>query len=67
MATKIDAPDKEKEKALNVVLTQLEHTFGKGTIMRLGDATRMQVATISSGALTLGPGARGGTAQGTGD
>lgn len=42
-----------KQKALNMVLNQIEKTFGKGTIMRLGDATRMRVETISSGALTL--------------
>ena len=32
-----------KQKALNMVLNQIEKTFGKGTIMRLGDATRMRV------------------------
>ena len=32
-----------KEKALNMVLSQIERTFGKGTIMRLGDASRMKV------------------------
>ena len=42
-----------KQKALNMVLTQIERTFGKGTIMRLGDATRMRVETIPTGALTL--------------
>jgi recombination protein RecA len=42
-----------KQKALNLVLNQIERQFGKGAIMRLGDATRMKVETISSGALTL--------------
>ena len=41
-----------KQKALNLVLNQIERTFGKGAIMRLGDATRMRVETIPSGALT---------------
>ncbi|MEO1378255.1 MAG: recombinase RecA [Cyanobacteria bacterium J06635_10] len=53
-----------KEKALNMVLNQIERTFGKGTIMRLGDATRMRVETISSGALTLDLALGGGLPKG---
>ena len=45
----------EKDKALNLVLGQIERNFGKGSIMRLGDASRMRVETISTGALTLDP------------
>jgi recombination protein RecA len=55
-----------KQKALNMVLNQIERTFGKGTIMRLGDATRMQVETISSGALTLDLALGGGLPKGRG-
>ncbi|WP_299493481.1 recombinase RecA [Acaryochloris sp. IP29b_bin.137] len=62
------APDRptnsEKEKALGVVLNQIERTFGKGSIMRLGDATRMKVETISSGALTLDLALGGGLPKG---
>ena len=47
MATSVS----EKDKALSVVLGQLEKSFGKGAIMRLGDAAQMKVETISSGAL----------------
>ncbi|MBE9178268.1 recombinase RecA [Oculatella sp. LEGE 06141] len=54
----------EKEKALNLVLTQIDRTFGKGTIMRLGDASRMKVETISSGALTLDLALGGGLPKG---
>ena len=43
----------ERDKALNLVLGQIERNFGKGSIMRLGDASRMRVETISTGALTL--------------
>jgi len=44
----------EKQKALEIALTQIEKQFGKGSIMRLGqDASRMNVATISTGALAL--------------
>ena len=53
-----------KQKALNMVLSQIERTFGKGTIMRLGDATRMRVETISSGALTLDLALGGGLPKG---
>lgn len=53
-----------KQKALNMVLNQIEKTFGKGTIMRLGDATRMKVETISSGALTLDLALGGGLPKG---
>ena len=53
-----------KQKALNMVLTQIERSFGKGAIMRLGDATRMRVETISSGALTLDLALGGGLPKG---
>ncbi|WP_088239432.1 recombinase RecA [Calothrix rhizosoleniae] len=53
-----------KQKALNMVLNQIERTFGKGTIMRLGDATRMKIETISSGALTLDLALGGGLPKG---
>ncbi|MDF5722583.1 MAG: recombinase RecA [Rhizonema sp. PD37] len=53
-----------KQKALSMVLNQIERTFGKGTIMRLGDATRMRVETISSGALTLDLALGGGLPKG---
>lgn len=54
----------EKEKALNQVLKQIEQSFGKGSIVRLGDATRMRVETIPSGALTLDLALGGGLPKG---
>jgi recombination protein RecA len=54
----------DKEKALSLVLNQIERTFGKGTIMRLGDAARMKVETISSGAFTLDIAMGGGLPKG---
>ncbi len=54
----------EREKALNLVLTQIDRTFGKGTIMRLGDASRMRIETIPSGALTLDLALGGGLPKG---
>ncbi|EKQ71049.1 protein RecA [Leptolyngbyaceae cyanobacterium JSC-12] len=54
----------EKKKALNLVVTQIERNFGKGSIMRLGDATRMKVETIPTGALTLDLALGGGLPKG---
>jgi recombination protein RecA len=54
----------DKEKALSLVLNQIERSFGKGAIMRLGDATRMRVETIPSGALTLDLALGGGLPKG---
>jgi len=53
-----------KQKALSLVLKQIEQNFGKGAIMRLGDATKMRVETISSGALTLDLALGGGLPKG---
>jgi len=63
MATQI-SNSPEKEKALNLVLNQIERSFGKGSIMRLGDAARMKVETISSGAITLDLALGGGLPKG---
>ncbi|MFP4297802.1 MAG: recombinase RecA [Spirulinaceae cyanobacterium] len=62
MATITKNPD--KEKALKLVLNQIERNFGKGAIMRLGDATRMRVETVPSGALTLDIALGGGLPKG---
>ncbi|MGI0486817.1 recombinase RecA [Pantanalinema rosaneae CENA516] len=63
MATKTTETS-DKQKALNLVLTQIERNFGKGSIMRLGDASRMKVETIPSGALTLDLALGGGIPKG---
>lgn len=54
----------ERDKALDLVLGQIERNFGKGSIMRLGDASRMRVETISTGALTLDLALGGGYPKG---
>ena len=61
---KIDAKSGEKEKALSLVVGQIERNFGKGSIMRLGDASKMRVETISTGALTLDLALGGGYPKG---
>jgi len=61
---KIDTKPGEKEKALSLVVGQIERNFGKGSIMRLGDASKMRVETISTGALTLDLALGGGYPKG---
>jgi recombination protein RecA len=56
--------DPNKEKALSLVLNQIEKSFGKGSIVRLGDAPQMRVETIPSGALTLDLALGGGLPKG---
>jgi recombination protein RecA len=43
----------EKKKALERTLSQIEKEFGKGSIMKLGEAKVMDVEAISTGALSL--------------
>src|SRR6187431_133534 len=48
------ALDKDKERALEVALAQIEKSFGKGSIMRLGEAgDRLTVEVIPTGAISL--------------
>ena len=60
----VDARSGERDKALGLVLNQIERNFGKGSIMRLGDASRMRVETVSTGALTLDLALGGGYPKG---
>lgn len=64
MATKTSSIDSEKAKTLEMVMTQIDRNFGKGSIVRLGDSTRMRVETIPSGALTLDLALGGGLPKG---
>ncbi|MGF1537857.1 MAG: recombinase RecA [Elainellaceae cyanobacterium] len=64
MAKATNDQNSEKQKALDLVLTQIDRNFGKGTIMRLGDAGRMKVETIPTGALTLDLALGGGLPKG---
>lgn len=44
----------ERERALDLALTQIEKQFGKGSIMKLGEAAaKLQVDVISTGAIGL--------------
>jgi recombination protein RecA len=43
----------EKRKALEMALAGIDKQFGKGTVMKLGDAAKMRIDVISTGALAL--------------
>ena len=43
----------DRKRALDAALTQIERSFGKGSIMRLGDRTVLEVEIIPTGSLTL--------------
>ncbi|MDP3736988.1 MAG: recombinase RecA [Hyphomonadaceae bacterium] len=43
----------DKQKALETALGQIERNFGKGSIMRLGTNTAMDVEALSTGSLSL--------------
>ena len=43
----------EKDKALEAALGQIERAFGKGSIMRLGQDTKIDIEAISTGSLGI--------------
>ena len=43
----------EKKKALEAALSQIEKQFGKGSVMKLGEFTAMNVESIPTGSLSL--------------
>ena len=47
------APASDKKKALETALAQIEKTYGKGAVMRLGDRPEMAVDAIPTGSLAL--------------
>ncbi len=63
LAKKIEGTP-EREQALGRVLTHIERNFGQGSIMRLGEAKKMKVETIPSGALPLDIALGGGLPKG---
>ena len=45
--------DANKEKALTAALAQIERQFGKGSIMKMGDRSALNIANVSTGSLGL--------------
>jgi recombination protein RecA len=56
--------DPAKRAALDGVLNQIERNYGRGSIVKLGDADNMKVDTIGSGSLTLDAALGGGFPKG---
>ena len=47
------APAADKKKALETCLANIEKTYGKGTVMRLGQNSNVVVEAIPTGSLSL--------------
>ena len=45
--------NKNRKEALDTAIAQIEKTYGKGAVMKLGQNTTMQVEAISTGSLSL--------------
>ncbi|MES2034144.1 MAG: recombinase RecA [Pseudomonadota bacterium] len=43
----------EKQRALEAALTQIDRAFGKGSVMRLGSKSKIEVEAVSTGSLGL--------------
>lgn len=56
--------DKAKMAALDGVMNQIEKSYGRGSIVKLGDADHMNVESVSTGALTLDAALGGGYPRG---
>ena len=46
-------PSDDKKKALETAIAQIEKSYGKGSIMRLGDGMQVNVEAIPTGSLSL--------------
>ena len=47
-----DSPE-AKKKALDTAISQIEKSYGKGTIIKMGENPQMNVSAVSTGSLTL--------------
>ena len=45
--------DKDKKEALEAAMLQIEKNYGKGSVMKLGEKSSMQIETLPTGALSL--------------
>ena len=48
-----EAESKEKNKALEAAISQIDENFGKGSVMKLGQKAAMNVEAVSTGSLSL--------------
>jgi recombination protein RecA len=54
----------EKAKAIELAMAQIEKNFGKGAVMKMSDANRVPIETISTGSLSLDIALGGGVPRG---
>lgn len=54
----------EKEKAIALAIAQIEKNFGKGSIMKMGEANRIPIETIPTGSISLDIALGGGVPRG---
>ena len=45
--------DGDKQRALEAAMAQIDRAFGKGSVMKLGDKSHMEIESISTGSLGL--------------
>ena len=48
-----ETESKEKQKALNAAINQIDENFGKGSVMKLGQQAALDIESISTGSLSL--------------
>jgi len=48
-----EVENKEKNKALEAAISQIDENFGKGSVMKLGQKAAMNIEAISTGSLSL--------------
>jgi recombination protein RecA len=59
-----DSKDYSKKQALNLALSQITKQFGDGSMMKLGEQSKIDVELFSSGSLALDPALGGGYPKG---
>ena len=52
MAKKVST-NNDKDKALELAIKQIQKDFGEGSIMKLGENTKMNIGIIPTGSLNL--------------
>lgn len=45
--------DNDREKAIEAAMSHIERAFGKGSIMKMGDASKLAIESIPTGAISL--------------
>jgi len=51
--SEVNVDKSDREKALEAALGQVERSFGKGAVMRMGDTSRVGIEAIPTGSLSL--------------